>query len=118
MLRVYELFYLTVLCLVLCFVLLFLIWFCCCFIFSGLQKQPGGGLEGVLAGTLLDPLNGMTATVEKEGLAGESGSTFNAAWPATSGSMWQGGNGCEFGAGGKLSVKSNQVQTCLPFPAG
>ena len=61
---------------------------------------PGGGLEGVLPGTLLDPICGGTATVEKGGLAGDSGSTYNAAWPAQAGQQWQGGNGCEFGAGG------------------
>jgi hypothetical protein len=62
--------------------------------------MPGGGLTGVLPGTLLDPICGGTATVEKPGLAGDSGSTYNAQWPATSGLQWQGGNGCEFGAGG------------------
>lgn len=61
---------------------------------------PGAALEGVLPGTLLDPICGHTATVEMGGMAGDSGSTYNAAWPATSGSQYQGGNGCEFGAGG------------------
>eukprot|EP01031_Cornospumella_fuschlensis_P001048 gene1048-1317_t len=62
--------------------------------------RPGGGLEGELPGTRLDPLNGSTATPWAGGKAGDSGSTFNAAWPATAGEMWQGGSGCEFGAGG------------------
>ncbi len=61
---------------------------------------PGGGLDGILPGTLVDPLNGRTATVDSPGAAGESGSTFNSQWAATPGQMWQGGNGCEFGAGG------------------
>jgi hypothetical protein len=38
--------------------------------------------------------------VDKPGRAGDSGSTYNAQWPATAGQQWQGGNGCEFGAGG------------------
>ncbi len=63
--------------------------------------QPGGALEGVLAGTLLDSVNGQTATVDTPGKGGESGSTYNSAWNATPGAAWQGGNGCEFGAGGK-----------------
>jgi hypothetical protein len=66
-----------------------------------LRTQPGGALEGVLAGTLLDPLNGTTATVEGPGKGGESGSTYNSAWCATPGTAWQGGGGCEFGAGGE-----------------
>lgn len=69
--------------------------------------QPGGALEGVLAGTLLDPLNGTTATVESPGKGGESGSTYNAAWCSTPGLAWQGGNGCEFGAGGECSITHN-----------
>ena len=58
-------------------------------------------MDGEAAGALLDPINGMTATVHKGGAAGESGATFNSAWPAVSGEQWQGGNGCEYGAGGK-----------------
>jgi hypothetical protein len=61
---------------------------------------PGGALHGALPGTLIDPINGVTATVEKPGAAGDSGSTYNAQWPATAGAAFQGGNGCEFGAGG------------------
>lgn len=61
---------------------------------------PGAAMDGILPGTVLDPINGSTATVNQGGAAGDSGTTFNAAWPATDGSMWQGGNGCEFGAGG------------------
>lgn len=49
---------------------------------------------------MLDPINGGTATVEEGGRAGESGSTYNADWPANPGEQWQGGNGCQFGAGG------------------
>lgn len=68
---------------------------------ASLNGLPGGALEGVLAGTLLDPLNGTTATVDMPGKGGESGSTYNSAWCATPGQQWQGGNGCEFGAGGE-----------------
>lgn len=67
---------------------------------GSIDGLPGGALEGSLPGTLLDPLNGSTATVDKPGRPGETGSTFNSAWNGTSGDMWQGGNGCEFGAGG------------------
>lgn len=56
----------------------------------------------MLAGTLLDPMNGTTATVDAPGIGGESGSTYNAAWPASAGEQWKGGNGCEFGAGGEF----------------
>lgn len=61
---------------------------------------PGGGLTGIQPGTLLDPINGCTATVDTPGAAGDSGSTYNSQWPPTAGQQWQGGNGCEFGAGG------------------
>jgi hypothetical protein len=67
---------------------------------SSLSGRPGGGLEGELPGTRVDPINGGTATAASPGQAGESGSTFNTNWGATAGDMWQGGNGCEFGAGG------------------
>lgn len=59
----------------------------------------------MLAGTLLDPMNGTTATVDAPGIGGESGSTYNAAWPASAGEQWKGGNGCEFGAGGEFSYQ-------------
>lgn len=71
---------------------------------ASLNGLPGAALEGVLAGTLLDPLNGTTATVDEPGKGGESGSTYNAAWCATPGQQWQGGNGCEFGAGGNITA--------------
>eukprot|EP00981_Chlorochromonas_danica_P012742 scaffold5382_cov162-Ochromonas_danica.AAC.4 len=62
--------------------------------------RPGGGLEGELPGSRIDPVNGGTATASMPGRAGETGTTYNAQWPATEGGMWQGGSGCEFGAGG------------------
>lgn len=34
------------------------------------------------------------------GQFGDSGSSFNSQWPASSGELWQGGHGSEFGAGG------------------
>ena len=40
------------------------------------------------------------ATVEKPGMAGDSGSVYNSKWPAQNGDQWQGGNGSEFGGGG------------------
>jgi hypothetical protein len=61
-------------------------------------------MEGVLKGSLVDPINGGSATMHIAGLAGESGSTYNAAWPSTAGAMWRGGNGCEFGAGGSRLI--------------
>jgi hypothetical protein len=67
---------------------------------ASLHGLSGGGLDGTLPGTLVDPLNGGTATVESPGNAGETGSTFNSKWPARSGEMWQGGLGSEFGGGG------------------
>lgn len=70
---------------------------------GSLDGLPGGGLEGSYNGTLIDPINGSTATVNEGGSAGETGSTYNSAWPATAGEMWQGGNGCEFGAGGNFA---------------
>jgi hypothetical protein len=68
--------------------------------FSCSLGAPGGAFEGILPGTLIDAICGGTATVDKPGRAGDSGSTYNAQWPATAGQQWQGGNGCEFGAGG------------------
>ena len=66
---------------------------------GSLHGLPGAGLEGILHGTLIDPINGGTASVDTPGYAGESGSTYNAAWTASVGAQWQGGEGCEFGAG-------------------
>jgi hypothetical protein len=76
---------------------------------ASLHGRPGGGLEGELPGTKIDPINGYTATAYAPGKGGDSGSTFNSKWVATSGAMWQGGSGCEFGAGGKL-------RTCTIYP--
>lgn len=67
---------------------------------GSLDGLPGGGLHGPLPGTRLDPRNGSCGTCEIGGEPGDSGSIFNSAWPATRGEMWQGGNGCEYGAGG------------------
>lgn len=67
---------------------------------GSIDGMPGGGLDGVLPGTHLDSRNGSTATVHVPGFAGDSGSIYNSAWQATDGTQWQGGNGCEFGAGG------------------
>lgn len=67
---------------------------------GSVDGMPGGGLDGVLPGTHLDSRNGGTATVHLPGSAGDSGSVYNSAWQATDGTQWQGGNGCEFGAGG------------------
>lgn len=67
---------------------------------GSLPGLPGGALDGSLPGTMIDPINGTTATIEKPGEAGDTGSTFNAQWNGTNGDMWQGGYGCEFGAGG------------------
>jgi hypothetical protein len=98
------------------------------FLLLVLLGAPGGAFDGILPGTLIDAICGGTATVDKPGRAGDSGSTYNAQWPATAGQQWQGGNGCEFGAGGgggyyggggggtspvrtKKTMKSNQFQT-------
>lgn len=67
---------------------------------GSLDGLPGCGLHGPLPGTRLDPRNGSCGTIESGGDAGDSGTIFNSAWPATRGEMWQGGNGCEYGAGG------------------
>ena len=57
-------------------------------------------MNGMHAGSRVDPICGQTATIEQGGLFGDSGTSFNSKWPAMSGEMWQGGNGSEFGAGG------------------
>ena len=56
---------------------------------------------------MIDPINGTTATVDRPGQGGESGSVYNSQWAATAGEMWQGGAGCEFGGGGTLTCLSN-----------
>jgi hypothetical protein len=71
---------------------------------GSLHGLPGGALEGTYKGTLIDPINGSTATVTKPGEAGDIGTTFNSAWNGSGGEMWQGGFGCEFGAGGMCIV--------------
>lgn len=47
-------------------------------------------MHGLLVGTRVDPRNGQSATIEMGGRGGDSGTVFNAAWPATDGEMWQG----------------------------
>ena len=61
---------------------------------------PGGGCDGVLPGTRIQPHDGQTATIHNPGSAGDSGSIVNAMWAARSGALWLGGNGSEFGGGG------------------
>jgi hypothetical protein len=60
----------------------------------------GGNMDGPLPGTRMDPVCGATASIQKGGAFGDSGSSFNSKWPAMSGEQWQGGNGSEFGGGG------------------
>ena len=52
-------------------------------------------------GSVVDPINGSSASVQGPGAGGESGSVYNSQWPAQSGQMWLGGGGCEFGGGGE-----------------
>lgn len=61
---------------------------------------PGGGCDGVLPGTRMQPHNGQTATIHNPGNAGDSGSIVNAMWAGRPGALWLGGNGSEFGGGG------------------
>jgi len=67
---------------------------------GSLHGLPGGNMDGDFPGARIDPICGGTATSERGGFAGDSGSTFNAQWPAEGGKMWLGGNASEFGAGG------------------
>ena len=57
-------------------------------------------MDGDFPGARIDSICGGTATSERGGSAGDSGSSFNAQWVAEEGKMWAGGNASEFGAGG------------------
>ena len=63
---------------------------------------PGCGMDGAIVGARIDSRNGGCglSNLEKGGTFGDSGNIHNSAWPATSGQMWQGGNGSQFGGGG------------------
>lgn len=67
---------------------------------GSLDGLPGSGMEGPLPGSRMDPINGMSASCEKAGRGGDSGSSFNAQWPASDGEQWLGGQGSEYGGGG------------------
>lgn len=60
----------------------------------------GCGMTGPYPGSRLDPRNGCCAIGEQGGAAGDSGNIHFSDFPATNGMAWQGGNGCQFGAGG------------------
>jgi hypothetical protein len=61
---------------------------------------PGCGMTGPYPGSRIDPRNGCCAVGEEGGAAGDSGNIHFSDFPATNGVAWQGGNGCQFGAGG------------------
>ena len=79
---------------------------------------PGGGCQGVLPGTRIQPRNGTTATLSKAGDPGDSGSVLNAMWGGSPGLMWRGGNGSEYGGGGGSGYyggggKFNRLVLCV-----
>lgn len=67
---------------------------------GSLHGLPGGTMAGFLPGERIDSICGGTASSERQGDAGDSGTVMNSQWPSTAGAQWQGGNGSEFGAGG------------------
>jgi hypothetical protein len=67
---------------------------------GSLHGSPGGGLNGPLPGSRIQPRNGGTATVEEGGAPGDCGSVLNSKWVGQKGLQWKGGNGSEYGGGG------------------
>eukprot|EP01041_Mallomonas_annulata_P002379 gene2379-4623_t len=67
---------------------------------SSSDGLPGSGMNGSLPGTRIDKRNGGTATATFGGDAGDSGNLYCSLWPAEDGAIWQGGKGCQYGAGG------------------
>lgn len=61
---------------------------------------PGCGMNGPYPGTRIDPRNGLCAIGDQGGAGGDSGNIHFSDFPASSGTLWQGGNGCQFGGGG------------------
>ena len=67
---------------------------------GSLDGVPGTNMNGPLPGSRIDRRNGSSATVDSPGEAGDSGSIYNADWPAEPGEMWRGGKSSQFGGGG------------------
>jgi hypothetical protein len=61
---------------------------------------PGCGDTGPYPGSRIDPRNGCSAHGAEGGAAGDSGNIHFSDFPASDGTLWQGGNGCQFGGGG------------------
>jgi hypothetical protein len=61
---------------------------------------PGCGDAGPYPGARIDPRNGCSACGTEGGAAGDSGNIHFSDFPASPGTLWQGGNGCQFGGGG------------------
>lgn len=60
----------------------------------------GGGLNGEMAGTVVDDRGGRMGTQVNGGRAGSCPEVLGCRFPAAAGVAWQGGKGCEFGGGG------------------
>lgn len=76
-----------------------------CFVYVGggggtRNGVGGGGLYGEMAGTVVDARSGRMGNHEKGGEGGSCLEVLGSRFPSQDGSAWQGGDGCEFGAGG------------------